>query len=207
MRTILFATAAALPLLLAVPAPAQSPTQEPYPPAGAQPTQPGTPQKPSTQQQQMPEGGPAGTTRQKTGETPMPQTTPGQKPGKAAQETMPRKQTPESGKTTTGKQAPGTETTGKAATGQETTGTVGLNADKRSRVRETIVRQHVQPIRDVNFNVRVGVAIPRTVELRTLPPEVIEIVPQYRSYRFFTLADGRIIIVDPDTFEIVYIIS
>jgi hypothetical protein len=35
----------------------------------------------------------------------------------------------------------------------------------------------------------------------------VKIVPQYEGYRFFILADGRIIIVDPDTLEIVYIIE
>ena len=34
-----------------------------------------------------------------------------------------------------------------------------------------------------------------------------KIVPQYKAYRFFVLADGRIVIVDPSAFTIVYIIS
>jgi hypothetical protein len=32
-------------------------------------------------------------------------------------------------------------------------------------------------------------------------------VPAYEDYMFFVLADGRIIIVDPDTYQIVYILT
>jgi len=35
----------------------------------------------------------------------------------------------------------------------------------------------------------------------------VKIVPQYESYRFFILASGRIVIVDPDAPTIVYIIE
>jgi hypothetical protein len=63
----------------------------------------------------------------------------------------------------------------------------------------------VEPV-DVDFDVNVGVAVPRTVTLRPLPPRVIEIVPAYRDYEYFVLADGRIVIVEPDTLKIVYIL-
>lgn len=198
MRTLLFTTVAALPLLLAVPAPAQTPEEPLPPPAGrAQPapTTPGgaAPEAPAPKQKQMPQGAtsPSGTTRPKTGEAaPVPgETAPMPKSGKAAQEqTTPRKKTG-------------------AEAGQETTGSVGLSAEKRATVRQTLVRHRVKPVTNINFNVGVGVAVPRTVELLVLPPEVIEIVPQYRGYRYFVLADGRIIIVDPSTYEIVYIIA
>jgi hypothetical protein len=44
------------------------------------------------------------------------------------------------------------------------------------------------------------------MELHPLPPRVVEILPAYRSYRYFVLADNRIVIVEPDTYEIVYIL-
>jgi hypothetical protein len=65
----------------------------------------------------------------------------------------------------------------------------------------------VTPVRAVNFSVNVGIEVPRTVELRPLPPRVVEIVPQYRRYRYFMLADGRIIIVEPSSYKIVYVIT
>ena len=89
--------------------------------------------------------------------------------------------------------------------GPETTGSVDLTPERRSTIRQTIVRQNVKPMREVNFSVNVGVAVPRNVEVYILPAPVVEVVPQYRGYRYFVLADGRIVILDPDTFEIVYI--
>lgn len=195
MRTMLFTTVAALPLLLAVPATAQTP--EMPPPAGRTqpaPTTPGgaAPEAPAARQQQMPEGGtsPSGTTRPQTGQAAPGETAPMPKAGKQAQEPP----------------AAGTQQRQKATTdaGPERG---ALSAEKRTTVRQSIVKHRVKPVTNVNFNVVVGTAVPRTVELQVLPPEVVEIVPQYRGFRFFVLADGRIVIVDPSTYEIVFIIA
>jgi hypothetical protein len=43
--------------------------------------------------------------------------------------------------------------------------------------------------------------------LQRLPPRIIKLVPRYEGYRYFVLADGRIVIVDPDALEIVVIIA
>ena len=56
-----------------------------------------------------------------------------------------------------------------------------------------------------DFSINVGVAVPRTVKLYSVPEEVVILVPAYRSYRYF-LIDDRICIVDPETFEIVDVI-
>jgi hypothetical protein len=66
---------------------------------------------------------------------------------------------------------------------------------------------HVAPVKEVNFTVSVGTTIPKKVRLEPLPPRIVKIVPQYEGYRFFILADGRIVIVDPDALTIVYIIE
>jgi hypothetical protein len=58
-------------------------------------------------------------------------------------------------------------------------------------------------VRDIDIEINVGVKVPTTIELHRLPPRVVEIVPAYRSYVFFVLADGRIVIVNPDTLVIV----
>ena len=192
MRTMLFTTVAALPLLLATPAPAQAPA--PLPETGAQPapTTPGTPQKPAVRQQQMPDGAtsPSGTARPKTGEVAPP-------PGEAAP-------TPKSGKAAQEQTTPGKKST---ADSGPAGGIGALSAEKRTTVRQSFAKHHAKPVTNITFNVGVGVAVPRTVELQVLPREVVEIVPQYRGYRYFVLADGRIIIVDPSTYEIVYIIA
>ncbi len=79
-----------------------------------------------------------------------------------------------------------------------------LSGEQQTRVRTAIEHVKVEPVH-VDFNVRIGVAVPRTVVLRPLPREIISIVPDYEYFRFFVVP-GEIIIVDPDTFEIVAIL-
>ncbi|TGU38651.1 DUF1236 domain-containing protein, partial [bacterium M00.F.Ca.ET.152.01.1.1] len=66
----------------------------------------------------------------------------------------------------------------------------------------------VEPVRDVSFDISVGVEVPRhKVRLHRLPARIVKIVPAYESYDYFVLADGRIVIVDPDTYKIVLILT
>ncbi|WP_105432457.1 DUF1236 domain-containing protein [Neorhizobium sp. T6_25] len=87
----------------------------------------------------------------------------------------------------------------------EVTGSINISTEQKTEIRNIIVENKVEPIKP-SFSVSVGVAVPKTVELRPLPPRVVEILPAYRSYRYFVLADNRIVIVEPDTYEIVYIL-
>lgn len=98
----------------------------------------------------------------------------------------------------------GSETT---TTGRQSNTQVQVSVEQQTQIRQAVKEVHVAPVRETDFTVSVGTRIPRKIELRPLPPRILEIVPQYKSYRFFVLADGRIVIVDPSTFEIVYIID
>ncbi|OHV79430.1 hypothetical protein LCM4573_25300 [Rhizobium sp. LCM 4573] len=69
-----------------------------------------------------------------------------------------------------------------------------------------IVESDVEPA-TVDFDINVGVAVPETVTLHPLPPRIIELVPAYRNYVYFILADGRIVIVEPSSHKVVYIIA
>ncbi|WP_117195971.1 DUF1236 domain-containing protein [Rhizobium terrae] len=88
----------------------------------------------------------------------------------------------------------------------ETTGSINISTEQRTEVRNILVQNKVEPV-DVDVDVSVGVAVPTTVELHPLPPRIVEIVPAYRGYEYFVLADGRIIIVEPSTHEVVYILT
>jgi hypothetical protein len=97
---------------------------------------------------------------------------------------------------------------------QMTTGATGraerdIPVEKRTVIRERIITRKVPRVeRDrIDFDINVGVAIPGTIALQPLPPDIIEIVPAYRGYDYFVLADGTIIIVDPGTHEIVYVLA
>jgi len=91
-------------------------------------------------------------------------------------------------------------------TSNETTGSIDISAEQKTVIKNTIVETHVKPV-DVDFKVSIGVSVPKTIELHRLPPKVVEIVPAYSEYVYFVVADGTIVIVDPGSYEIVYVIS
>jgi hypothetical protein len=88
----------------------------------------------------------------------------------------------------------------------ETTGSINISAEQKTVIKNTIVETNVKPV-DVDFKVSIGINVPKTIELHRLPPKVVEIVPAYREYLYFIVADGMIVIVDPGSYEVVYIIS
>ncbi|HXV30575.1 MAG TPA: DUF1236 domain-containing protein [Sinorhizobium sp.] len=99
-----------------------------------------------------------------------------------------------------------------ASGGSETTGAISssdvdITAEQKTELRTVIQEGDAKPVDSVDFNVSVGTAVPESVTLQTLPPRVIEIVPAYREYRYFVLADGRIVIVNPGDMKIVAVIS
>jgi Spy/CpxP family protein refolding chaperone len=93
----------------------------------------------------------------------------------------------------------------KKGVSDETTASIDLSAEQRTQVREIIVESNVQPV-NVDLQVSIGAVVPTTVTLHPLPPRIVEIVPAYESYRYFVLANGQIVIVEPATLEVVYVI-
>ena len=87
----------------------------------------------------------------------------------------------------------------------ETTGSINVNTEQKTEITQVFREVKAEPV-SIDIEVNVGVTVPKTIRLRPLPPRVIEIVPAYRGYEYFVLADGRIIIVEPGTLEVVYIL-
>jgi hypothetical protein len=104
-----------------------------------------------------------------------------------------------------GAQQPGSNQAAADKPSNETTGSINISTEQRTQVRQILVQNKVEPV-NVDIKVDVGVAVPTTVELHPLPPRIVEIVPAYRGYEYFVLADGRIIIVEPSSHKIVYIL-
>jgi len=80
-----------------------------------------------------------------------------------------------------------------------------LSEQQQTRVRETVLKQRGGRVTNVNFSVTIGTRVPRSVQLAVLPAAVIEVVPEYRSYRYVVVRDD-IVIIDPGTYEIVYVL-
>ena len=94
-------------------------------------------------------------------------------------------------------------TTGQGAAGS---GNASLTREQRSKISTNIRRTNVKRERNVNFNISVGTAIPRTMTLHALPPTVVEVYPQWRGYRF-VLVEDEIIIIEPGSYRIVAVID
>lgn len=107
-----------------------------------------------------------------------------------------------SGPAAAGKESPAQDKQAQASKGER----VELSQEQRTRVQTSIREQKAQRVTNVNFTINVGARIPRTVRLYALPRTVVEVVPRYRGYRYFVVED-RICIVDPATYEIVYVIE
>jgi hypothetical protein len=83
---------------------------------------------------------------------------------------------------------------------------VQLTQDQRSKIKDVVVRdRNVARVDSVNFNIRIGVAVPRTVHVAVLPAEVVTIVPEYRGFEYVVVGD-QLLIIDPNTLEIVAIL-
>ena len=83
-------------------------------------------------------------------------------------------------------------------------GSATLTAEQRTRVRETVITRGPR-VTSVDFAVRVGTVVPRTVTLVVVPAVLVEFYPQYRGRKYFVYND-EIIIVD-DEYRIVAVIQ
>lgn len=85
--------------------------------------------------------------------------------------------------------------------------TTRLSSDQRTRIHERLFAEGGRGHRlgHADFALREGVRIPRHVHLYPLPADILSFVPAYRDYEYILVGDN-IVIVDPDTYEIVAVI-
>jgi Protein of unknown function (DUF1236) len=92
------------------------------------------------------------------------------------------------------------------APGRSGAASVQLSEQQRNQIKDIVVSDHnVARVNNVNFNISVGVAVPRTVHVAVLPAEVVTIVPEYRGFEYVVVGD-QLLIIDPNTLEIVAIL-
>jgi hypothetical protein len=94
---------------------------------------------------------------------------------------------------------------------QTTTGQAGagakLTTEQRTKITTVIRNEHAAPVNNVNFSISVGTRVPREgVSFRPLPAEVVTIYPEWRGYEYI-LVRNQILVVDPNTYEIVAILD
>jgi Protein of unknown function (DUF1236) len=102
-----------------------------------------------------------------------------------------------------------TTQSGQPGQSQTTVGQAGaaakLSTEQRTQITSVIKEQRVQPA-NVNFSISVGTRVPRDVTFHTVPERVVTIYPEWRGYKFI-LVKEQIVIVDPNTYEIVAVLE
>lgn len=76
-----------------------------------------------------------------------------------------------------------------------------LSPAQRQVIYRTIVREQVAPAQ-ATVEYRVGMRVPETVQLYTVPQPVIAEVPAAQSYKYMVV-NNRVLLVDPATSEVV----
>ena len=162
--------------------------ESPAPRRGAQQDR-AIPEKQQKSTQQAPDGAQAPATRQTQGE----QDKSGTKSGTTQQTQSPS--------------ATGTKQgTAGTQSGAMRTSNVSLTTEQKTTIRSKVLTGSAPRVTSVNFDIRIGTVVPRSVRLVTVPATLVEIEPQWRGYRYFVYHD-EIIIVEPRTLEIVYVLT
>ena len=80
-----------------------------------------------------------------------------------------------------------------------------LTTEQKTKIRTSVLTSSAPRVTNVNFSVRVGTVVPKSVRIVAVPAPLIEIYPAYRGKLYFVYND-QIVIVDPDTMEIITVI-
>jgi hypothetical protein len=142
------------------------------------------------------EGSSKGTTGQGTSSSSQTQQQPQQQPQGAPSGTQTQQRGSQSGTGTTGQGAAGVQ------------GAANLSSEQRTKITSTIKSKSTEfkSVENVNFSISVGTRVPRTgVTFYTLPTEVVEVYPAWRGFKFI-LVRGEILVIDPNTYEIVAVL-
>ena len=83
---------------------------------------------------------------------------------------------------------------------------VSLTTEQKTVIRSKVLTSSAPRVTNVNFDIRIGTVVPRTVRIAPVPRTLVEIEPTWRGYMYFVYAD-EIIIVEPRTLEIVYVLA
>lgn len=96
---------------------------------------------------------------------------------------------------------------GRSTTGSASSAEVKLTTEQRTKIRKVVVDEKKIPrLTKVNFDIKVGVRVPRTVHFYSVPEEIVTIHPAWRSYRVI-FVNEELVLIDPTTFEIMYVFA
>ena len=83
---------------------------------------------------------------------------------------------------------------------------VSLTTEQKTTIRQKVLTSSAPRVEHVNFDIKVGVVVPRTVRIAPLPTTIVEIEPEWRGYMYFVRGD-EIIVVEPGSLRIVAVLE
>jgi len=99
------------------------------------------------------------------------------------------------------------ENMGSEERGRSTTQVKTLSTEQKTQLRRDVIMKRDAPrVENVNFTVRVGIGIPRTVRVVAVPEEIVAIYPEWNGFLYFVDGD-EIVVVDPSTYFVVGVLE
>jgi len=86
------------------------------------------------------------------------------------------------------------------------TSNVSLTTEQKTTIRSKVLISSAPRVTNVNFDIRIGTVVPRTVRIAPVPRTLVEIEPTWRGYMYFVYHD-EIIVVEPGTLRIVAVLE
>jgi hypothetical protein len=84
---------------------------------------------------------------------------------------------------------------------------VTFSTEQRTKIRETVFKERNAPrVGKVDFQIREGTVVPRTVHVVEVPDVIVEVHPEWRGFKYF-IVNEELVIVDPATLRIVAVID
>jgi Protein of unknown function (DUF1236) len=84
-----------------------------------------------------------------------------------------------------------------------------ISQTQRLRIRKALHEHarhfHLHRVAYVGFPIFIGAYVPRDYTVYDVPPDFVEYVPEYEGYKYIVVGD-ELLIIDPETWEIVAII-
>lgn len=100
-----------------------------------------------------------------------------------------------------------TQMRGETRAGVHITPTKTVPSTERIKLRQTVIESGRAPrIENLNFTVRVGAPIPRSIRVVPVPEEIIALYPEWSGFLYFVSGD-EIIVVDPNSFAVVGVLE
>jgi hypothetical protein len=88
--------------------------------------------------------------------------------------------------------------------GTDANGKVAINDDQERQISRVMRRHNVRAI-NPGFDVKVGAAVPRSVQLAAVSSDLVDILPQFRGYSYFATRE-TIVIVEPSDMKVIALI-